>query len=319
MTEYSFPVVDEPLGASQWGSVTRGIGDGILDEGDSPYQITNKSNTNNTVDITVGSGGFAHAIVGGFYHKIDADMTLSIPAVAETTKYTIALQYDPLREELPVKLDVFTGTLDTTQGKKYLVLYEMTRQPNQLLSDVPALSVRPRVSPTVIYGSTARMPAANTVMWGTLALVHNDPTKPELEMYMSITTQWLPIYSQTELFEWQEFPDHGAWTSPVEGGFRRAVGRRGKARKLRGRLQLTSGVFEPGRQYNGVLGATSGALPVQDRPARTVAFTTVCGNNNTQGIPVFARVEMTPGGDCHLWVSAPTGWVSLDGVEWEVA
>ena len=318
MTEYSFPVVDEPLSADQWGSVTRGIGDGILDEGDGPYRVSNKSNANNTVDITTGTSGFAHAIVGGFYHKIDADVTLSIPAVSSTTEYTIALQYDPTRTDLPVKLDVFTGELDMSQGRKYLVLYTATRAPDTLLSDVSFVSTRPRVSPTVVYGSSSRMPPASSVLWGTLALVHNDINEDTFQIYFADVSGWKLIYGQDEKFEWEDIPDYGAWTSPVAGGYKRAIGRRGKTRKLRGRVALTSGTFVPGREYQGLLGATSNALGPGDRPAHTSAFTTVCGGF-PGGVPVFARVELGGSGDVRAWVSAATGWVSIDGVEWEVA
>src|SRR5699024_12431296 len=53
-------------------------------------------------------------------------------------------QYDPLREELPVKLDAYTS-LDRSQGKQYVILHEIDRQPNQLLTDAVRRFVRPRV------------------------------------------------------------------------------------------------------------------------------------------------------------------------------
>ena len=38
MAEESFPVVEQPMSADQWQSVTLGIGNGILDEGGFPYK-----------------------------------------------------------------------------------------------------------------------------------------------------------------------------------------------------------------------------------------------------------------------------------------
>ncbi|MCW1250722.1 hypothetical protein ODZ83_11190, partial [Acaricomes phytoseiuli] len=77
--------------------------------------------------------GYAHAILRGFYHRIDAPVLLDLPPVAATTTYTIALQYDPTRAQAPVKLGVFTS-VDQSGGKAYIVLHTVTRQPSQLLT-----------------------------------------------------------------------------------------------------------------------------------------------------------------------------------------
>src|SRR5699024_9148291 len=171
MTETSFPVVEEPLTADQWSAVTLGIGSGILDTGGGPYFLANFSNVSNTVDVTVSQDGYAQAIVAGFYHKMDADVTLSIPAVSSPTTYHIALQYDPLRAARPVQLGAFTG-LDRTQGKQYVVLHEIDREPDQLLTEATRRWVRPRVVPTIMVSRPRELPPASSVLWGTVGICH---------------------------------------------------------------------------------------------------------------------------------------------------
>lgn len=316
MTEYSFPVVNEPLSAAQWGAVTRGIGSGVLDNGDGPYVLANISNANNTVDITASTGEFAQAIVAGFYHRIDADVTLSIPAVTAPTTYYIALQFDPLRTTTPVQLGVFTS-LDESQGKEYLVLHEIDREPNQLLSDAAHRWVRPRVAPTIVVSRKRELPPAESVLWGTVAVCHNDNIATgESELWMSFTTEWKRIYDQSGRFEWEELGDNPAWQSPVGGNsYKWAIGRRGAVRKMRGRFALVSGPFQPGVAYNFPL--LAGVLPASDKPSHTQAFTTVCGI--TAGKLPLARFEISSVGDITMWVSETANWASLDGVEWEVA
>src|SRR5699024_7858947 len=92
----------------------------------------------------------SQAIVEGFYHRLDEDITLSFPAVTKRTTYYVTLQYDPLRTDMPVQAKVVTS-LDYSQGKNYLHLYNVTREPNQLLTDAAVRMIRPRVAPVQGY------------------------------------------------------------------------------------------------------------------------------------------------------------------------
>lgn len=171
MAETSFPILEAPLNVEQWKSVARGFGTGVLDEGGNPYNLTSLNNVNNSATIAVDTKTrFNHAVVSGFYHKMDAPITVELPAVARATTYRVVLMYNPLDKSMPVKLTVVTS-LDKTGGKEYLVLWEIIRQPNQLLTDSARVKKRPIISPTIVVDSKDSLPDVSTVLWGTRAFV----------------------------------------------------------------------------------------------------------------------------------------------------
>ena len=312
MAEESFPVVEQPMSAEQWRSVTLGIGSGVLDEGGAPYRLVNVSNANNTVTVAVDSiTGYAHAILRGFYHKIDANVTLSVPAVTAKTTYYVALQYDPERTA-PVVLDVFTS-LDRSGGKDYLVLHEIVRDPNQLLTDAARTKVDTKVTPTVTVDTYDALPDPGSVLYSTLAVVR----LPSEKIYQSRGTTdrvWtLLIDTEATLpFQWNDRGSTGTYTSPVAGGHVRSVGRRGRERVLRGRVSLASGNnFQPGNVYQ----PFSGVLDAEDRPSRVESF--ICGVNGASTLG-FARVEIGTDGTLQAYVSKPSTWIDFGNVRWEV-
>lgn len=218
MAEQSFPVIEKPLTDDQWKSVTLGIGDGILDEGGNPYGAT-VSNQTDQVTIGVDSKkGYAHAILKGFYHKIDAAVALSLPAVSVQTTYRVCLQYDPTRTDLPVKLGVFKGALDRSSGKEYLELWTFVRQPNQLLTDATKTAVAPHITPLLQFSRYANLPDPSTVLFGTQA-----HCRWESVTYRAEGTSWKPV---TEMV--RDAMGMGGWdlalstkgiaVRPVEGG-----------------------------------------------------------------------------------------------------
>lgn len=312
MAEESFPVVEQPMNAEQWRSVTLGIGNGVLDQGGNPYSLSNISNSGNTVSVRVDSAvGYAHAIVLGFYHKIDEPVTLSVPAVTTATTYYIALQYDPGRSGTPVKLDVFTS-LDRTGGKEYLVLHKIVRQANQLLTDATITKVDTKIATTVIVDTADAVPDIASVLWGTRVLVTE--TGEELRAGGSVgAREW--ISTNQRKFVWSPKQDTGTYVSPGSGGgYKRALGRRGNDRRLRGSVALVSGNdFQPGQQYN----IMSGQIPSADAPSSIQRFSTPLGGVTTSGGSRVARVEISADGDVYAWVSTPTAWIALDGIEWE--
>lgn len=177
MVETSFPKIEEPLTAEQWKSVVAGFGTGVLDNGGNPYNLVAVNNVDNTATIAVDTRtGFNHAVVFGFYHKMDAPIVISLPAVAKTTTYYVVLKYDPGRNDAPVKLEV-VKSLDTSGGKNYLVLWEVTRQPNQLLTDSVRIKKRPLITPSIMVDTPDSLPNINSVLWGTRAFSYRDNTE----------------------------------------------------------------------------------------------------------------------------------------------
>ena len=307
MAETSFPIVEQPLSAEQWKSVTLGMGDGVLDEGGAPYRPRQWSNTDNSVQVSVSTAtGYASAIVQGFFHKIDAPVTLQIPAVTTRTTYYVALQYDPAREAMPVQLGVFTS-LDDSGGKFYLVLYRIVRMPNQLLTDAEFSDSYPRVAPTGMVYESAFLPDPDSVLYGSVFFVHaeNDLVMAKSPSGASDNSRsWVSLLNSG----WDEWGDTSAYVYPGHGA-RRAIQRNGSSRRLRGRIARVTG--EPFNTQNPV-GYLMASLAPADRPKHTQAFVTACSGVSSPG---YARVEVSASsGEVRAWVAQQSSWISLDGI-----
>lgn len=326
MAEQSYPIVEQPMSADQWKSVTLGIGDGILDEGGFPYRLKNLSNATNTGVLQAASrkdgATYSSAILNGFYHRLEEDLELEFPAVTSRTTYHVTLQYDPSRTDMPVQAKVVTS-LDYSQGKNYLTLYTVTRGPDQLLTDADVRMVRPRVAPVQVYRSEADMPLAQKTLWGTLAIVHNGRNSDNSAIFMSMNSDpsgedaddewfWKKIYDPADgRFIWSTRSDTGTYRSPTHG-FTRAIGRRGKTRRFRGRVELVSG--NPFRASNmSGYQIWSGSVADGDAPAETQRFIVAGGGSSAQ----HAAVEISHTGSVTAWVGRDMYWISLDGIEWE--
>ena len=239
MAEESFPMRDEPMTDEQWKQVTLGIGNGVLNEGGDPYRLTNINNATNQVTVNVSTTtGLAQAIVAGFYHRIDAPVVLDVPAVTSATNYWIVLEYSPLRlesSEPPVQLKVVTA-LDTTSGRQYLVLHKIYRRANELLTNAAMRSVKPRVAPLLQVRDESELPEPETVIRGTVAVVHGD--YPDLKIAKAEVGKplaWVSVLSGA----WTTLPDHTYTTSFP--GSPKQIRRVGTTRYLRGQFYRATG------------------------------------------------------------------------------
>ena len=331
--EISFPIEEQPLPGAQWSAVTKGIGSGILDEGGFPYRLVFKSDANTTNQgvlkcPTIEGKAYGQAILDGFYHKYTEDIVLDFPAVTRSTRYYVVLEIVPTRAtegQLPVQAKVVTS-LDYSQDKNYLHLYNVDREPNQLLTDATVRMIRPRVAPVMVYASESDMPGADKSLWGTLAVVHRGRASTRTKIFMAMNEDasgqdseaawfWKLIYDQS-VPTWEPFTlfSQVKWAGH---GQQPRILRDGKRRELRGRLARTSG---------GNFGAGSSAtgepyflatIPAADRPsAGTVSgFGQVSGSNP----PGFTRLELNAvTGALTSAASKETGWVGLDGFSWWV-
>ena len=173
--EESFPVVNKPLTGEQWSSVTTAFGNGTIDEGTGDYRVT-LDNASNTVSVDPPSPTtFAHATVGGYYHRVYGRVTLPCPPVTTTTTYILAIVLDPLRQATaPVKLELFKAPITYSGGRKYVVLAEITRRPNELLSQATVKMKKPSIAPTITVQEVAGLPDAKTQPFGTMAYVNSE-------------------------------------------------------------------------------------------------------------------------------------------------
>lgn len=173
--EESFPVVNKPLTGEQWSSVTTAFGNGTIDEGTGDYRVT-LDNASNTVSVEPPSQtSFVHATVGGYYHRVYGRVTLPCPPVTTTTTYILAIVLDPLRQDTePVKLELFKAPITYSGGRKYVVLTEITRRPNELLSQATVKMKKPSIAPTITVQEVAGLPDAKTQPFGTMAYVNSE-------------------------------------------------------------------------------------------------------------------------------------------------
>lgn len=190
MAETSFPVLEQPLSDQQWGQVTAGIGSGVLGQTTGNYAYSGVSNADNTAQLSAG-GGQAQAIVSGFYHRIDSNHTISLPAVPSGTRtYYIGLTYDPTKHAAPtgpVSITV-TTTKPSGGGKVYLPLYEVVRSANQLLTEAALKVRRVLISPTLAVAAIDEMPDASTMMQGTLCQTTNTNM-----IWRASSGNWVPV------------------------------------------------------------------------------------------------------------------------------
>ena len=314
MAEESFPMRDEPMTDEQWKQVTLGIGNGVLNEGGDPYRLTNINNATNQVTVNVSTTtGLAQAIVAGFYHRIDAPVVLDVPAVTKATNYWIVLEYSPLRlesSEPPVQLKVVTA-LDTSQDKQYLVLHKFYRRANELLTNANYRSVKPRISPTLQVRDESELPEPETVIRGTVAVVHGD--FPDIKIAKADPGKplaWVSILSGA----WETVGDRANTVNMTAAP--KQLKRVGTERRMRGQF------YRPGRAYTtssaGYLVCT---LRDADLPKQGMRFPVVPVNHGTgNGADADAYVTVSSlNNEMRLYLTrGQCGRIDLGQISWDV-
>lgn len=232
MAEESYPVVERPVTAAQWSTMAQAGGDGIIDRGNYPFWPGTVSSVNDTITMQPSrykskSGPAsgpqpAEAVLSGFYYRMTTDTTLKVPAVTAETTYWIALQYDPLRGTQsagPIKIGVFKGTLDRSQGKTYLVLWSLKRRPNQTLQDAWAAAsaqYRPRVSPQLTVSTVDHLPTETETLVDTCAFIRDTGATWRAEADGSGGIKWVRS-ENTRILDFQSMPGWDLTGSPTSG------------------------------------------------------------------------------------------------------
>ena len=232
MAEESYPVVEQPVSAAQWSTMAQAGGDGIIDRGNWPFWPGTVSSANNTITIQPSryksksgpaTGTQAgEAVLSGFYYRMTTPVVLTIPAVTTDTTYWVALQYDPLRGSSaggPIKLGVFKGALDRTQGKTYLVLWSVARKNNQTLQDAwgaTSQQYRPRVSPQLTVSAVEHLPTETETLVDTCAFIRDTGSTWRAETDGSGGIKWV----RSENTRILDFQFMGGWdlTGSATGG-----------------------------------------------------------------------------------------------------
>lgn len=164
MTETSFPLEGYDLKDDVWAQTVGAVGSGILDDWGNPYALD--INIGDTVTIRPSTSGVARAVVNGFAHRMDAPISLPIPAVSGSTRYNIGLLYDPENAVLPVSLVVLKGTtVPLDVGQAFCPLYTIIRYAGQTLAAAKLLTVMPRIQPQLLMASSEALLAQSPLLF----------------------------------------------------------------------------------------------------------------------------------------------------------
>lgn len=320
--EVSFPVVNQPMNDDEWGALFKSFGSGIISFGQYPYRLIldADSDVTNQVRITPATDVAEKDSVGvveGFAHRLMEDKKLTIDSVTSRTRYLIALQYNPVRVSeggMPVVLDAFKGTLDQSQGKKYVLIYEGYRDPSTVLSQVQWTPVRSRLAPSITVQRKEHLPNPqhSGLIWGTRCycsatdeeyLLSHDPNSENMTWERIAGTQ---IYTRpdTATYEW------------AGHGHRPRVVRDGNSVKLEGHVRKGDGnpFYAGGNSSQGYHVIT---VPEWGRTtASSLRFTTNAGATNGH---IDQTVVVYNTGEVRLFTSRDTTFGNLDGCNWSLA
>ena len=315
-SEFSYPVVNQPVNDEMWQYITLGFGNGILDEGGQPYWLRGRENVNNTLRITVSTTtNTAQGVVRGFYHKMNEDKTFTVPPVASKTTYHFCLTFDPAAATSPggpVSLQMYAGTPPTTLGRFHVVLWSLTRSPNQLLTDAPYQRFRPKISPTLTVNNEADLPDVTKVLWGTRVLCHETQVEYRAAGSGDETdspTHWRPLYVP----EVSVKPEDGNYTWPGSGDWFRST-RIGELIVLEGRVARSSGAQFSSSYSDGYV---IRYLPEAHRPRNSKRYITKSDGFNDSEKEAVVNISADDGA-VRVYPRQSCTWVSVDGISYTV-
>ena len=329
--EFSYPAVGQAVDDEMWKFVTLALGSGILDDGGGAYWLRkigtdSETNSANQMRLTVSeTTGTAQAMVNGFYHRLLQDMRLDFPMPLSETTYYVVLELNPLKArapEGPISVKVYPNELNTESGRQHLILWTVTRKPNQLLTDATIERLRPRLSPPVYVWSKAHMPEASEVLWGTMCFVGAEgavyrSTAPNDNGVDNGDRQWVKHEDKaisdvrTELKndlkpDVSLRPDTGAYVYAGTGATLGST-KVGDIVVMEGRLKRSSGEnFYAGYDYH------LRTLPESHRPRQERRFITK--SDGTSGLLRSAVVVVSADGRVRAWPYQDCTWLSVDGV-----
>lgn len=317
--EFSYPAVGQAVDDEMWKFITLALGNGILDDGGEPYYLRklgsdSQTNSENQMRLTVAtSSGNAQAVLGGFYHRLLEDMRLTFPMPLTRTVYYVTLELNPLKAKSalgPISVQVYPNELNTESNRQHLILWTVTRDPNQLLTEATVTRYRPRVAPAITVAREEDKPDPSTVLWGSTCVVHRTNT-----IYVAVGSTG---EGETGGTRWKGLDEPNAtYTRPdgvykwVGHGAKPGASKIGQVVYLEGRL-ARGDRFE-GQNYNEGNDYEIMNLPPELRPKSERRFiTNKDGFNSSLSsvIVVYAdgRVVARP--------NAATAWIGLDGISY---
>ena len=312
-SEYSYPVVNQPMNDEMWAHLAKAWGSGVISYGGAPYRIGNVNDVDNTLTVYAADdeGRESGAVLEGFAHRMTGNVTVNVPAVTSVTDYVIGLQYDPTRAGNPIQLSAFTRPLATSLGRKYIPIWEGRRNPSSVLSSVKWSTARSRIAPTTTVASAEALPDPrhSGLMWGTLCWTYRE-------------REWWQLQWATESggeMTWQnisrrrwETVGYGATYAYPGHGSLKAICREGSRRYLRGRWKRANDGNFSAPSPNGYLLWT---LAPEDRPT-SEERRVVSGYNLAS--PSWGVVNISASdGEVRFHPATNTSWVDIGELSFE--
>ena len=326
--EYSFPVPGQPIDQDQFQLLSLGTGNGIIDRGGAQYWLVGwgsdaETNQKNSMVLKTSSNTKKNeALVGGYYHVMTEDKTIHLPPVTEETTYKICITYDPRyidesgeQAQGAVSLQVYTDELPTTFGRIHVLLWTVTRKPNQLLTDAEVSRHRQRISPVIYVWAEDHKPDPETMLWGSICMVGETGSvyrnvAPSTDGEDTGPRRWTKHQDQDlrELKPDVYTRDDASYVYPGSGA-KAGSTRIGQLVVLEGRVARNSGAnFVAGE------GRTIMTLPSSHRPPTERRFLTK--SDGVGGMLRSAIVVVSSNGDVTVWPHQDCSWVGLDGISY---
>lgn len=274
--QYSYPVGSQGITQDQYQQMMLPSGDGAIinAESGSPFMLVGhdsdaETNQRNTLILKVSeNSGRNEASLAGFFFRQTEDIELHFPPVTANTTYYVTITYDPREFRTnPLQLNVWANTPPRAHGQKHIILWEVPRAANQLLTQSITTLRRHYVSPVITAASYTGLPDPTDVLYGTLGVVRSRSAQGEViagtgGIYESHTSLG---WKNLMLGEWENIEVHAG------NGF----GGSGECRWRTGGLDLTFSIL--GERPASPNRVTMFQLPPEYKLQRdffTVVFTT---------------------------------------------
>ena len=251
--EYSYPVSNQGITQTQFRNMMRALGKGTITQHDSdtaqssyrlvPHASDAETNQRNTLLLRPApSFNQAETASNGFFHVLTETMELPFPPVTTKTTYYVTVTYDPRKFKTdPLKIEVYPGTPPTSEGRDHVVLFTVTRSPNQLLSQAEIGRVNQWLGHVINAWSYNELPDPTHVEYGTLAVVlipsREAGARPELYSSRGVHG-WIKVSGPSDQ-DWTTIDGKNGWSSGSA-----------KVRHTPLGLQLAGYLNYPGSQQN---------------------------------------------------------------------
>ena len=325
--EYSFPAPGQPIDQDQFQLLSLHGGNGVIDRGGRPYWLNSwdtdaETNQKNSMILSNSTyNGKSEALVAGYYHVMSEERVVNFAPVLQETTYYVCLTFDPRvidesgeQANGAISIQVYDSEPPSTFGRVHVILWTVTRKPNQLLSDATIDRVRPRLAPPLYVWLESHKPDPNKQLSGALCFVgqtkavyrvSSDDDGEGSRSWVSLTDPPWTEPADSDFYGW------------AGSGHRRGYRRTGEnSAQLRGRVKIMED--RPFRQGGGTNSAGYGilTLPADLTPQREQRF--IASSSGYSGNVLNVVTVSSDGNVYGMPLLGDATWLGLDGIEYSL-